>query len=250
MVRARLARRRAGDDDGFRWRGEDVWRVESFSDAVFAFAVTLLVVSLEVPENFDELLTTMQGFLPFAVSFALLVWIWYEHYKFFRRYRLRDTATLWINAVLLFLVLFFVYPLKFLFTLAIDQLFGIGGTGRMIEPSQLPLLLAIYGAGFVAVQLIFVVFYWRAYALRASLELNARELWMTRTEIQGFLLNASVGLASVAVALLGGEGWTSLAGWMYLLTALLGWGNGRLMESRWERESGDSQDAENIVAEE
>jgi hypothetical protein len=101
-----------GGSEGFRWRGEDVWRVEGFSDAVFAFAVTLLVVSLEVPETFDELIQTMRGFLAFAISFALLIWIWYEHYKFFRRYGLRGMPTLWINAVLLFLVLFFVYPLK------------------------------------------------------------------------------------------------------------------------------------------
>lgn len=235
MVRERLARRHAGDGDGFRWRGEEVSRVEGFSDAVFGFAVTLLVVSLEVPENFGELLTTMQGFFAFAISFALLAWIWSEHYTYFRRYGLRDAATLWINLVLLFLVLFFVYPLKFLFTLTIDELFGFGGIGRMIESSQYPLLLAIYGAGFFAVQVIFVVFYWRAYAMRASLGLNARELWVTRGEIQQFGLNASVCLASIAIVVVGGEAWASFAGWAYLLLFPLGVANGRLMESRWKK---------------
>ncbi len=224
MMREGLARRRVGSE-GFRPRVEDVWRVEGFSDAVFAFAVTLLVVSLEVSSTFDELLAAMRGFFAFGICFALLLSVWYEHYKFFGRYGLRDTPTVWLNSVLLFLVLFYVYPLKFLFTLLTDQLLGFSEKVRlssgvrveMIEPSQGPLLMAIYGAGFVAVQLVFVLLYLRAHSLRGALGLGAYELSVTREEIQGFLLNVSVALASVAVAVLGGQGAVSLAGLVYLL---------------------------------
>ena len=82
MLRERLVRRRAGEEEGFSWRGEDVSRLEGFSDAVFAFAVTLLVVSLEVPQTFDELLVAMRGFFAFAVCFALLFSVWHDHYIF------------------------------------------------------------------------------------------------------------------------------------------------------------------------
>ena len=225
-----MARRRVGDGGNFRWRGEAVSRVEGFSDAVFAFAVTLLVVSLEVPNTFDELLETMRGFFAFAVCFALLLLVWYEHYKFFRRYGLRDNAIVLLNAVLLFLVLFYVYPLKFLFTLLADQLLGFGD--EMIEPSQVPLLMIIYGTGFVAVQLVFVMLYWRAYSLRAVLELDARESSMTLEEIQGFLVNVAVGLASVCVAVLGGEDASSWAGLVYVLIFPLQRINAHVMKSR------------------
>ena len=235
VVREGLARRRVGEG-GFRWRGEDVSRIEAFTDAVFAFAVTLLVVSLEVPKTFEELLVDMRGFFAFAICFFLLLFVWYEHYKFFRRYGLRDIPTIWLNSALLFLVLFYVYPLKFLFTLWMNQLFGFS-ENEMIEASQVPLLMLIYGAGFIAIQLVFVLMYLRAYSLRGALGLGAHELSVTREEIQGYLLNVAVGLASVAIAIFGGEGVVSLAGYVYLLVFPLQTINGRVMDSRRRKTS-------------
>jgi hypothetical protein len=240
MLRERLVRRRAGEEEGFSWRGQDVSRIEGFSDAVFAFAVTLLVVSLEVPQTFEELLTAMRGFFAFAVCFALLFSVWHDHYKFFRRYGLRDNVTVYLNATLLFIVLFYVYPLKFLFTMFVDQLLGFGEEVRLpngsvtqaIEDAQWPLLMVIYGAGFVAVQLVFVLLYLRAYSLRGALGLDAHELSITREEIQSSLLNAAVGLASVAVAVIGGQEVAGWAGMVYALIFPLQIINGRLMDSR------------------
>jgi hypothetical protein len=87
-MRRHLAQQGFGADRGFRWRGGEISRLEGLSDAVFAFAVTLLVVSLEVPETFDELLRVLRGFFAFAVCFSILFWVWYDHYRFFRRYGL------------------------------------------------------------------------------------------------------------------------------------------------------------------
>ena len=68
-------------------------RVEGFTDAVFAFAVTLLVVALEVPHSFEGLLNVVRGLPAFIICFALLMQFWNAHYKYHRRYGLDDTVS-------------------------------------------------------------------------------------------------------------------------------------------------------------
>jgi uncharacterized membrane protein len=248
VLRRRLAQRSIGSEEGFSWRGEDVLRIEGLADAVFGFALTLLVVSLEVPNSFDELLATMRGFFAFAISGWLLYSVWFDHYIFFRRYGLQDNITMHLSAVLLFVVLFYVYPLKFLFTALMDELLGFStqvgsSTGDVVETiraGQWPLLVALFGVGFVVVQLVFFLFYWRAYALRDVLKLDTYEASITRQEIQGYLLLAGVGLASIAISLLGGEEASSLAGWVYLLIWPLMTIHGHIMARR-RRQSGSSR---------
>ncbi|MGA9725339.1 MAG: TMEM175 family protein, partial [Candidatus Binatus sp.] len=108
--------------DGFRLRGHQVTRVEALSDVVFAFALTLLGVSLGVPRTFDQLLETMRDFPAFAICFAILIRLWHDHYRFFRRYGLQDGTTIFLNSVLLFIVILFVYALKFLVSLWVTVL--------------------------------------------------------------------------------------------------------------------------------
>jgi hypothetical protein len=66
----------------------------------------------------------LRGFFAFAVCFSILFWVWYDHYRFFRRYGLADGVTTTLTGALLFIVLFYVYPMKFLFAMLFDQLFG------------------------------------------------------------------------------------------------------------------------------
>ena len=167
------------DSDGFRLRGLGFSRLDGFSDVVFGFALTLLVVSLEVPKGFDELHALWAGFIPFAVSFLLLMLVWYGHYTFFRRFGTHDAGTMWLNGVLLFVVLFYVYPLKFLFLSAFDQV------GVFNEPSRtVREVVVLFSAGFSAIYFLFAALYANGYRQRSSLELNPLEQMLTRHAIR------------------------------------------------------------------
>src|SRR5690242_19019803 len=88
MLREQLIQRHIGEHAGFRWRGQEVSRLEGFSDAMFAFVVTLLVISTEVPKNFSDLIAlfSFSNVGSFAICFVFLVGLWRSHYIFFRRY--------------------------------------------------------------------------------------------------------------------------------------------------------------------
>ena len=61
MFREKMIRTSLGKTTDFRWRGNEISRIEGLSDAVFAFAVTLLVVSLEVPKTRMQSYSTSCG---------------------------------------------------------------------------------------------------------------------------------------------------------------------------------------------
>ena len=217
----------------------EVSRIEGFSDAVFAFAVTLLVVSLEVPHTFNELSLAMREFFAFAICFALLFQLWWRHFNFFRRYGLEDAPTIVLTAVLLFVVLFYVYPLKFVFKLVTDQMLGFhreAGGEPIITVSQTPVLMQIYSGGVIAVYTVFALLYGNAYRKRAELELNERQLLDTRINIIDNAGIALIGVLSIAIATFGGP-WAAaaVAGPIYFLIGPFKWWLG------WYRAAADKR---------
>ncbi|HEY6230452.1 MAG TPA: TMEM175 family protein [Pyrinomonadaceae bacterium] len=244
MIREQLIGKEIGRRADFRWRGQEVSRIEGLSDAVFAFAITLLVVSLEVPKTFNELAETMHGFGAFLISFLLLFAVWFNQYKFFRRYGLRDTTTVLINAALLFVVLFYVYPLKFLFSFLIDRFTGghgevrlpNGNVASMIESNeQFASLMVIFDLGYLAVFGVFVLLFWHAYRKWRELELNELERFDTRESIQESALNCGIAVFSLLIVFIGGAGRAGLAGMAYMLTPVVMSVNGMIMGKRRKR---------------
>src|ERR1700722_2728276 len=211
----------------FRWRSGEITRLEAFCDVVFGFAVTLLVVSTEVPHTYAELLADMRGFLPFAICFWQLVMIWRTHYRFSRRYGLEDPYTVFLNVVLLFVVVFYVYPLKFVFTLLLAPLTGAKTQGDM-GWHEGSVLMRIYGAGFAAVFSLVALMYAHAYKLRGELGLNPVEAMETLVEMRENAILAMVGMGSFVIAFRSPE-W---AGWFYMVLLPAMWIHGAVSGKR------------------
>jgi uncharacterized membrane protein len=224
---------------GFR-SGREVSRVEGFSDAVFGFALTLLVVSLEVPDSFDDMKLILAGFVPFALMFALICWIWYEHYAFFRRFDAEDPWTITLNCVLLFIVLFFVYPLKFVFGNVV-RMFSGENSFRFMSEFDNRLLLSVYSAGFVGIMLVFVLLYRNVYRKSAALGLTEEEIFDAHAGARTHAISMTVGVISIAIAWTLPFPWFVAAGPIYGLQGPLHWRNGVLLWRERQKRFGSAR---------
>ena len=208
--------------DGFRLRGVNMSRIDGFSDVVFGFALTLIVVSIEVPHTYEELHAVLAGFVPFAICFVLFLTVWWSHYQFFRRFGLEDSTTVVLNCALLFTVLFYVYPLKFLFTLVGSQLTGhasahVFSSDPLTAGLQGRELFMVYGAGYAGIYFLFAALNWNAWHQRIHLRLSPLELLLTKTYIWKNVGLAITGIVCVVVARLLRPEDSGLSGFCFFL---------------------------------
>lgn len=206
----------------------DNTRLEAFSDAIFGFAATLLVVSLDVPTSYDALVKSLKGFPAFGMSFFALVTIWRTHRDFFRRYPLGDERTIVLNTALLFLVLFFVYPLKFLMRLlAIVLSAGRLADGPvMLRGSDLVGMFVIYGLGWAAVFGCFAAMYFHASKRARVLDFGPNDVEFAQDRAGHYLVIAAMGVISAALALAEVGIRYGVPGWAYIA-------NGPLLGMYW-----------------
>lgn len=218
-------------EEHFRWRGEHVSRLEGLTDAVFALAVALLVVAVEVPKSYDKLIDVVRGFPAFVICFAILMTFWNGHYRYHRRYGLEDVFTRVITMAILVLVLFSVYPFKFLFTLVTVEVFqlDIHDPPHLETLAQADVLYVIYGLAFIGVWSLFAALYWHALRKRKDLQLTQVELIQTRGALCEYLVH--IGVATLSIVLAKTTDSPSLPGMIYFLIgpaqALAGWWFGR-----------------------
>ncbi|MEZ5961571.1 MAG: TMEM175 family protein [Hyphomonadaceae bacterium] len=201
----------------FRWRGAQPTRVEALSDMVFAFALTLLVVSNAPPASFGELTELLWGFPGFAAAFAMLLMIWNMHYIFFRRYALEDGWTTTLNSGLLFLILFFVYPLKYLATMLSAFVRSVieGAPQAPLSLYDAQSSLIMLSAAYAAVFLMFLALYRHALKKADELDLSQRERQLTRFACWQNGVHAAVGIGAAGGAWLIPLPWSPFAGFIY-----------------------------------
>lgn len=210
MVRQGMKKHYIGMNKEFRYRGEESGRLEALSDSVFALAIALLLISTSAPKKFEDIIQFTYELLPFAFCIALIILIWHEHVVFFLRYGLRNPKIIFLNTIFLFIVLYYVYPLKFLtkmLSLPIMYFFSgnehfIQDLQKMINGNQVDDLMIIYGLGAACIFLTLAWMYKYAHNKAIELELDEIELFDTKSSMRGNLFMASIPLLSVIITLL------------------------------------------------
>src|SRR2546427_8872558 len=186
---------------GFRLRGTEMTRLETFIDAAFAFAISMLVIAAQqIPDNIQTLLAAFKNVTTFVCSIAVLGIFWRGHWLWSRRYGLEDGASILISWAMIVTILIFVYPLKAIFG-AMWYLLSSGQVGQRFSlhttESHARTIFAIYALGLIAISAEILLLNLRAWQLREPLRLNARERLMTRGELTGWGIPVSVGLVSL-----------------------------------------------------
>jgi len=202
-------------------RHHEVTRLEGFSDAVFGFALTLMVVSLETPKSMEDLDRLVRGLVPFALMFAMVGYIWWEHNKFFRRYGLQDAMTAFLNCVLLFVVLFYVYPFKYLTLAVVGPWFGLTDLPMGEYPSK---LMKLYSGAIFMIFGSLLLLYQHAWRQRATLDLSPHDETVLRFGWRSQLISTSIAAASIALVFVLPERLMAIPGVLYgLMGPLHGW---------------------------
>jgi hypothetical protein len=153
-----------------------------------------------------------------------------DAYSYFRRYEPEDGWVVVLNLVLLFVVLVYVYPLKFLYAAVFNP-----GEIQM-RAAQGPQLFVVYGVGFAAVFTLLALLHLNAYRSRVTLGLSPLQVYEARASIALYASTTAVGVISALVALVFPE-LTSLAGFAYFLIAAPSAVAGTLVGRRRRREA-------------
>jgi len=209
---------------GFRLRGIEMTRLETFIDAAFAFAVTMLVISNgQVPDDIPALLAAFKNVPAFVASIAVLSIFWRGHWLWSRRFGLEDGVSILISWMMLVTILIYVYPLRLLFG-AMFYFLTAHAVGQVVTAEtdgEVRALFALYALGFVAIALEILLLNLRAWRLREPLRLNDHEKSLTRGEVAGWSVPAAVGLVSLILALslpMKHIGWS---GWVFMSLSFL-----------------------------
>jgi len=228
-------------EGGFHLRGLAMTRIEVFVDAAFAFAVTMLVISFDaIPANWQEIILAIKSIPAFAVAATQMVWIWHEHSVWSRRYGLEDAMTVILSAVLLIVVLVYVYPLRIMASGMFSWMSNgyLPSSFEMESWSQLSGMFVFMGTGFAAMCGVFVLLYQHSARRGMQLRLSETESYETRTIAGIWAGFAFIALLSAAIAVVLPPPWIPFSGFVYMLFAAWGPWYPRYRERRRARHSG------------
>ena len=206
-------------------RGREMTRLETFTDAAFAFAVTLLAISIdEIPKDYDSLILALKGTPAFIASFALLLLYWRAHQNWSRRYGLEDLPSVLLTFGLVLVVMVYVYPLKIMFSAAFSFMSNgwLPASFELASLHQFRVFVTIFGVGMFALSGLISALYAYAWSKREELNMHVAERFDTAAESFVWLFIGGFGLLSVALAWLLPDRLLHLSTWVYWLLLVLG----------------------------
>jgi uncharacterized membrane protein len=126
-------------------------RLEIFSDAVIAIAITLLVLDIKVPDSRDgrlvhDLLQQWPSYLAFVLSFTVIGIMWVSHHSMFERIRLVDRGLLFMNLWLLLGIAFLPFP-----TALLAEYARQGGSNSHAAAAIYSATMALIGLAFLSI---------------------------------------------------------------------------------------------------
>lgn len=170
----------------------ELGRLISLSDAVFAFAMTLLIVSVEVPRIPDnearthllrEVGALWPQILSYVIGFLVIGFLWSSHRRIFTRLRDFDEVVTRQNLVLLMLIAFLPFP-----------------TGILGEYGNLAFASIFYACVLATVSLLYIVILDHLDRHRELLSRNGKGYDFARAKTR-HLVTAAIFLLSIPVAL-------------------------------------------------
>jgi uncharacterized membrane protein len=229
MIREHLFSKKLGADPYFRWRGGEISRIESISDGVFAITITLLIVTASSSESFYNIWLMVRDLPAFFFSFIIIIYAWFEHYRFFRRYGLEDGKTVILNSLFLFIIMILAYPLKFLTIFLWHVVIGIDTSSlfavpdisitTLTEKSQRVYMMYFYSISLLGVFSVIFLMHLNAYRLRDKLELDIYETMITKFTLNHHIITLTVTLASIAVLMFTSD--PGISGIVYFLMPVI-----------------------------
>lgn len=206
-------------DPRLNYRGDSPSRFDNLTDAVFGIAITLLIFNVSNPNSFADLLTFTKTLPAFLISISFIMLIWNEHLRFAEIFTLNDTVLSVLNTVFIGLVIFYVYPLRFL-TLFLTNFFFQTDVRIGISGDQVPYLMIYYGAIAFGLYFVLFLFYWRTSKLSEEFGINKFEKFYVKAHQIRLGIMFSVPLFSIGLTLFLVETsfiWASVVGGVFYI---------------------------------
>lgn len=170
-------------------------RLDNFTDAAFAFAVSLMVIGgAGAPQTFEALIAALGDLPAFAFGFAVMAMFWLGHVRWRKSRGEGDWLATLLTLILVFLTLIYVQPLR---GMATATALWFTGHGQEFGGS-LPGLFAVYGSGFVLMSLTMAGLW--AESLRSD-QLSREQRANARGECGIWVILALTGLVSILVSM-------------------------------------------------